>query len=165
MLKYLTNEEVIEHFGDPRSLMRDDGSISPLWEIKILASFKLPAPLPYVGDNSVLIKSVRCHKLILPFMEAAFTELFADQEVWSTLGDFGGCYNWRLQRNSKVISRHAFGLAVDLDVKDNPMGGVGNVHPRTIEIFENNGFIWGGRFKGKRIDPMHYDFADLARLG
>ena len=50
---------------------------------------------------------------------------------------------------------HAFGLAVDLNVKENPLGSSGNMDPRVVEIFEDWGFEWGGLWA--RPDPMHFE--------
>lgn len=88
-----------------------------------------------------------------------------------TLYGGGGAYNFRENvNNPTVLSSHAFGLAIDLNVKNN----WGNVldsdpcnnptcqidmPPEVVEIFERHGFRWGGRF-WCRFDPMHFEYIE-----
>ena len=77
-----------------------------------------------------------------------------------TIGDWGGCYAYRTVRGApRSPSRHSWGIAIDMDVGDNPMGSAGRVDPRMIDLMADGGFFWGGYFKGARRDPMHWEFA------
>ena len=162
-VRYLSEEEVRREFGDPAEYITDSGGISSKWESIIITSFLLPQPLPYCADTTIMIKSVRCHKRIAHFMQAALQELYDNTEVWGSINDFGGCYNWRTQRKSKNLSRHSWGIAIDIDVNDNPMATKGAMHPKAISIFRSYGFLWGGNFRSRK-DPMHFEFGDLAML-
>jgi hypothetical protein len=162
-VRYLSEEEVKRVFGDPAPYADGAGGISPKWERKIITSFFLPEPLPYCADRSILIERVRCHKRIAPFMQAALQELHDSDGVWGSINDFGGCYNWRTQRKSKNLSRHSWGIALDIDVTDNPMGTPGEMNKTAITIFRSYGFLWGGDFRSRK-DPMHFEFGDLEML-
>jgi hypothetical protein len=94
------------------------------------------------------------------------------------LGDIGqiGAYNWRAIRGSRRMSYHSWGLAVDIlpekrdgraiywlwerarnrdwmlvppEARWNPPGAV-------IRAFENEGFIWGGKWA--LYDNMHFEY-------
>ena len=162
----LTTDEMIQVFGNPYDYLFEDGNVSHEWETRILTSIRLPNPLRLAWDKNLIVNKIRCHYLIAKFLETALNQIFTSREAWNTIGDFGGCYSFRSQRNSKNLSKHCWATAIDIDVKDNPFGSkVTNVHPFTIERFEANGFIWGGTFSEPRTDGMHFEFADLTKLG
>ena len=76
---------------------------------------------------------------------------------------YGGCYNFRLIKNSNRLSCHAWGAAIDLDPEKNPLGvkydeSKGMMPRAVINIFEAEGWKWGGRFT-KRPDCMHFQAA------
>jgi hypothetical protein len=162
----LPDDDVVRVFGDPHPYVLEDGGISPDWETATLSSFPLPAPLPLIGSTR-WVSRVRCHRLVVPFMAAAFATLFrADQ--WTLLHDFGGCYCWRTQRQAAKLSRHAWGIAVDLNVADNPFSvsarkAPPNMPPQVVRAFQQQGFAWGGDWL-RRKDGMHFEFVDLGRL-
>ncbi len=163
-MKPLSDAQVIAAFGDPRPFIRADGTVAFPWEEQILATAMLPAPLPLSWAPATKVTRFKAHRRVAPLLTATFAELHATADLWATINDFGGCYNFRAQRGAKVLSRHSWGIAVDIDVTDNPMGKPAHVDPRTVKIFEAHGFAWGGNFSGTRIDPMHFEFADLTRL-
>ena len=162
----LSDVEVIRNFGNFVPYLDAEGKPSIFWEEEILTSILLPAPLPLSWNPDVKVSNIKCHKKIAPFLLQALHECYDTFGVWNTVNDYGGCYNFRVQRKStKVISRHAWAIAIDLDVRDNPFGKSSSVNPRTVEIFKNNGFMWGGNFSARRVDPMHFEFVDITRLG
>lgn len=157
-VRTLSEAETVLRYGDPRPLLGPDGLPGPQWEAQILGWCFLPAPLPLAWDRSVAVTRIRCHREIRSALADAFEALHARPAVWATIGDFGGCYHFRTRRGSKSrLSRHCWGIAVDLDVADNPDHSKGHVHPATIEIFEACGFYWGGHFAGEDRDPMHFE--------
>ena len=161
----LTDAQVIAAFGDPLPYVRPDGTIDGAWETAILTSIELPAPLPASWDRRVTIRRLRVHRRIAPLMLAALETVCAQPYVWATIGDVGGCYAWRPVRgNPRALSRHSWGLAIDLDVADNPLGAGGRMDPLVIAAFRAEGFEWGGAWR-RRKDPMHFEFSALARLG
>lgn len=161
----LTDEQVVEAFGDPRPFIGPDGIVTRFWPHKILRVAKLPAPIPLSWDRGVRVVRFQCHHRLVERFEAAFRRVYYSPEAWSSIDDFGGCYEFRAVRGARrSLSRHSWGIAVDLDVADNPMGGEGDMNPLVVEAFEAEGFAWGGRFSGRRVDPMHFEFVDLARL-
>lgn len=92
-----------------------------------------------------------------------------------TLGSIGG-YNWREIRGTTRRSFHSWGLAVDIQPRR--LGGAAIFwewerarnedwmlvplqarwapHPKVIEAFEDEGFIWGGKWDF--YDNMHFEY-------
>lgn len=160
----LTDEQVRQEFGDPTPLLRDDGSVSTAWEQSILVVLPLPAPLPVAGGYGVA-RYVRCHHRIRDRLRAALEAVFNQPDAWASVNDYAGCYCWRLMRGAHKLSRHSWGIAIDLDSRDNPMGAAPQMHPGVVSAFVGQGFEWGGRWRAPRTDGMHFEFADLARVG
>jgi hypothetical protein len=147
--------------GDPTPYLREDGTIEAGWEKAILGWAKLPAPLPLSWDTDKAVTRFRCHKKLARLFEAALERIHSNREAWATVNDFGGAYNFRMQRGSRTaLSAHAWGAAIDLDVCDNPQGKAPRVHPWVVDSFEVYGFYWGGRFSENRRDGMHYEVSD-----
>jgi len=164
-LRPFSDADIVRYFGDPTPYINDDGSVSRAWEMEHMSYAVLPAPLPLTGSSTLVVRKLRVHRRAVAQFEDFFAALFNEPEVWKTIGDCAGAYNWRPQRRSKALSRHAWGVAVDLDVGDNPFGdATPNVHPRTIALAEEFGFAWGGFFAAPRTDGMHYEAADPFRL-
>jgi hypothetical protein len=170
MLRILSDSEVLLNFGNPAPYVRLDGSVSLAWESGILTRVPLPEPIRYLETGWV--HHFRAHHRVAGLLERAFEEIHDDPDAWASINDFGGCYSFRQIRGSKKLSRHSWGIAVDMDCADNPfLGLVPRVHPRVKAIMESNGFawggarIWGGSFPWGRRDAMHFEFADLSLLG
>jgi hypothetical protein len=160
----LRDAEVVKAFGDPGPYIMADGTVSPIWETRILTVIQLPATLPLSWAPPRQVTHVRCHARIAPFLEAAFQEVFtADQ--WQLLEDFGGCYAWRtIRRDPHHLSRHCWGIAVDLNVKKNPQGSPPSMPAAVVGAFKAQGFEWGGLWAEPRTDGMHFEFVDVSRL-
>lgn len=160
----LSDAQVIATFGDPTPYLRPDGTPTAEWELRILAPVRLPAPLPLSWDRSRQVTSLRAHRLVAGLLEGALKEAHANPDAWASLGDTGGTYCFRRIGRGKRLSRHSWGIAIDLDVRDNPDGGASRMHTGVISAFALYGFQWGGYWKGRERDPMHFEFVDVARL-
>lgn len=70
----------------------------------------------------------------------------------------GQCWGYAKRKvaGTNTWSSHAWGLAVDLNAPANWRGGAGDIPPKVIDIWEDNGFVWGGRWH--HTDPMHFEF-------
>jgi hypothetical protein len=157
MLRLLTDAEVIATYGDPSKYIMPDGTIRELWRAAVLDSFALPKPLPLAWGGTA--SRISCNKKLRPELERIFVKLAAIPEAWGTINDYGGCYSWRRNVNDRrKLSRHSWGIAVDLDVADNPNGSRGDVHPLVIQAFYDEGWLWGGWFTSTP-DPMHFEKA------
>lgn len=73
----------------------------------------------------------------------------------------GACWGFanRPIRGTQTASNHSWGLALDLNAPDNPMGTTfrTNIPPAVVRAWESCHFYWGGRY-AKRPDPMHFEY-------
>jgi hypothetical protein len=98
----ITDNEIIKKYGDPRKDRSE-------WEALNMVSFKSLA-----GFN------IYCHEVFKPVIERWFAEL-KDKNLLSEIKKYDGCFNIRMQRGAKDrLSRHSWGLAIDLNAVDNP---------------------------------------------
>ena len=80
----------------------------------------------------------------------------------------GGTFFWRDIAGTNRLSPHSWGIAIDLNPKHGPYWrgkkAVGseveklrnNFPLEVIELFENHGFIWGGKWS--HFDLMHFEY-------
>lgn len=113
------------------------------------------AEVPILGE-------VRCHRLMIPQLRAALAAL-VDRGLADLLDpdDYGGCYlprhiDWN---PAASLSMHAWGIAIDVNVSTNWLGEDPQLDPRVVEVFEDHGFAWGGRWT--RPDGMHFELRRL----
>lgn len=139
-----------ELFGEFAGAPRSDGTIraDPAWVRTNIRRVRLP-----------ILGRTTCHRLLLPQLRAALQEL-ARRGLGDLLdpGDFGGCFFPRFANRNPLsgISHHSWGVAVDLNVSQNPLGGEPRLDRRVVDVFERWGFTWGGRWL--LPDPMHLEF-------
>ena len=70
--------------------------------------------------------------------------------------EFGGCFNIRKSRSDDRWSVHSWGMAIDINPTENPLGSPGKLSPGLVMCFTDEGFIWGGSWKVP--DPMHFQY-------
>jgi hypothetical protein len=103
-------------------------------------------------------------------LKAAFGEILklvsSNPEIYSHIYPIGGTYNYRFIAGTGLLSPHAFGIAIDL--KSDKYGywrwatkaqgqGCLNSFPRElVRIFEQNHFIWGGKWA--HFDIFHFEY-------
>ncbi|MDH3249405.1 MAG: M15 family metallopeptidase, partial [Acidimicrobiia bacterium] len=133
----------------------DQIQIDPAWVEENIEFVNLPILGPF-----------RCHRSVVPYIEAAI-----DEAIESGLAglidpdDFqvaGGCYNPRKIRGGDkggAISRHAWGIAIDINPSDNPYGGIVRFDERLASIFRGWGFAWGGGWL--YTDGAHFEWNHL----
>jgi hypothetical protein len=139
--------------GNFRFVSNGDGTISQdrRWVSQHITSRTVP-----------LLGEVTCHRVMLPQLEAALAEIEATGLSGAIKpGQYGGCYAPRfIQRDgTRPLSMHAWGLAVDINVADNPPGARPKMDPQVVAIFEKWGFRWGGRWSSP--DGHHFELAAL----
>lgn len=98
--------------------------------------------------------NIDCH---VPFMTAL--NLVKAKNLGHLLKTFDGCFNIRLVRGSNTsFSAHSYGLAIDLNASENPLGATHGGffdHPEFVKCFTDSGFVWGGSFSSRK-DSMHF---------
>lgn len=103
--------------------------------------------------------TVTCHRRVIPMLRGALQEL-SDRGLAGLIdpGQYGGCYSPRFLNRTPAagISHHAWGVALDINVVQNPYGAEPRMDRRVVEVFERWGFTWGGRWLVP--DAMHFEF-------
>jgi hypothetical protein len=154
MTKQLTEAEVVARYGRPSQ--RGD----------YLSPVVLPFPLRVAWAPKTLVRSLRCHHLETGRLAAIFGDILAHygaariRELGIDL--FGGCFSYRRMALHNAWSRHAWGIAVDLDPDRN---GLRVDHTRAqfarpeyepmIDAFEAHGWLSLGRRLD--LDWMHFE--------
>jgi len=153
----LTDSQIITKYGQPG----DPDNLTTL---------VLPYPMRIAWDVAKSVTKIQCHKLAAPRLKAVFEQLQAHYgySELNRLGIdlFGGCLNVRLQRGSKTKwSRHAWGIAIDLDPARNTLKESSKTarfarpeYLPMIEIFYKNGFV--GLGPEKNYDWMHFELGE-----
>ena len=136
-----------------------------------LVRFTFPYPMKLAWDTTKTVKTSRCHKLIKKPLVAALQKLLDTYGIkWIRkhgLDLFGGIYNDRKVRGGNATSKHAWGIAIDLNPEDNGLRtpwksgkqgyeGYATMPHAAIQIFEKHGFKSGAKAWGR--DAMHFQF-------
>lgn len=114
--------------------------------------FIVTRPAPILGR-------VTCNKMIMPQLVGALTQI--QREGLAHLvnpADYGGCYSPRFVNHeaSVGISHHSWGVAIDVNVSQNPFGHTPSQDPRIVRAFQDWGFTWGGTWLVP--DGMHFEY-------
>ena len=110
-----------------------------------------------------LLGRVRCHEAIVEDLRGAL-QAVADAGFGSTFDrrSYAGCYYPRRIGSGPSLSRHSWGIAIDLNV-DVTQPGLGPVPaPEVVDAFAAHGFRWGGLFL--QPDNHHFEWVGAAAL-
>lgn len=153
-MEFLTDTEIIKRYGQPGN--PDNFTV-----------IGLPYPMRIAWDTQTQVRKMQCHEEAAESFINVFNGLLGHYGLaqLQTLGIdlFGGCVNVRTMRGStKKWSRHAWGIAIDLDPARNGLKTPWHKaqfskpeYKAMLEIFEANGFQNYG--KTKLFDAMHFE--------
>ncbi|MBS3941597.1 MAG: M15 family metallopeptidase [Actinobacteria bacterium] len=127
--------------GNGLAIQQDDG-----WVDEYLRTLEVP-----------ILGSVTCHRAMAGPLEEALAEL-VDAGLAEVVdpAQYAGCHHPRLVAGDDGVSRHAWGLAIDVNAADNARGVVSTQDPRLVEAFTTRGFAWGGPWLSP--DAMHFEY-------
>lgn len=151
----LTTKQAISKYGTPNQT----GS-------GYLVMIDLPYPMRLAWDKKTTVKRLSCHKLIADRLKKVFEDILMhyrhDKIKELGIDLFGGCFNFRAMRGGSEYSKHAWGIAVDLDPERNLLKETSKTarfarpeYKPMIDIFYKHGFISLGR--EKNYDWMHFE--------
>ncbi|CAN5812018.1 hypothetical protein BH18ACT6_BH18ACT6_06990 [soil metagenome] len=148
---------VKQRFGEfsMRAVGVDEVEVDPIWKEANIVAVDL-APLG----------TFECHRLLVPYLRGVVDDL-AREQLLDQLdpADFqlaGGCFNARLNRGSDPgfsVSRHTWGIAIDINPTGNAFGAPPSLSPAVVEVFRRWGFSWGGTWHVP--DGMHFEWRQL----
>lgn len=108
------------------------------------------ATVPILGE-------VACNREIIQPLRDAMSELAAAGLAdLIDPSDYAGCYGPRVISPGEGLSRHAWGIAVDLNATTNAYGATPTLDARVVEAMERQGFSWGGTWLVP--DGMHFEY-------
>ncbi|MCP4674011.1 MAG: M15 family metallopeptidase [Deltaproteobacteria bacterium] len=121
--------------------------------------------LPGVADKKIRVTSTGGVLEKLKSVSAAILGL--DRSIVDKVKKVSGAFAWRKIAGTRRLSSHSYGIAIDVGVEhadywrwSRPGAGglrYTNRFPlEVVEIFENHGFIWGGKWY--HFDSMHFEY-------
>lgn len=115
----------------------------------------------YITRIPVIIGSgkavtLACHIAIAARLERVFGSLKRSGSL-ELVKTYDGCFNIRKVRGGNRPSLHAWGLAIDVNAGQFPLGSRHLQAPGLVRAFTAEGFFNGSKFH--RPDPMHFQFS------
>ncbi len=114
------------------------------------------------------------YQLRFPIHQMETIDKFQGDDKKSMAANNSSCFNFRKIAGTNRLSIHSYGLAIDINPKQNPCISEGKIHPADgsdylnrdiqrpgmvepiVDIFKRNGFeVWGGEWK-EPIDYHHF---------
>lgn len=149
-------KRLLSRYGDP---MADPKQFESKWMVL------WPVPMWIDTHIPALPNKIYLNKDIIQPLETTLNRLIS-LGAYKEITNFDGLFNIRYVRGSKTkLSVHSWGLAVDLNASDNPLGlnkaqcKERGLRPFTLlfdEIWSDAGWTCGSRFK--RPDGMHFEY-------
>lgn len=134
-----------------------------------LVEFEFPFPMRLYSRDGKVISRTRCHRRVAASLAAILEEIRdsygSDWIEHHGLHVFGGIYHHRTMRGGTSLSRHSWGIAIDLNPAENALhtpwrqsrighSGFATMPAEAIDIFERHGWKSGARAWGR--DAMHF---------
>lgn len=142
-----TTSELIARYGNP---VTDTATFEAAWMKVYILQDNVHTAIP------VLPNHIYVNKDIVARLEITLNTLI-EKGLHREIKTWDGCFNVRSQRNApETISRHAFGIAIDLNSTWNPLNGAISWTEDFLNVWRNTGWICGADFH-TRVDAMHFE--------
>lgn len=119
----------------------------------------------------VLPAKIYINKVAAPKLIAAYREVMRSG-LQSEIRTYDGCFVVRTQRGSKAISKHSYGIAIDMNAAWNPLI---KVTPENRDVMRKRYVQWSEKFLDcwrktgwecgadwqTRLDGMHFELKEL----
>ena len=103
-----------------------------------------------IADGSEV--SVHCHVAAVASLEDIFARCS------DLVNEYNGCYVVRDVRGGTDPSIHSWGLAIDFNYDQFPLGSTARQDPRLLQAFADHNWFYGGDFRTRK-DPNHWQRA------
>jgi len=128
--------------------------IDPRWVSENIIEVDVGISLPLPGGGS--ISKIKVHKKVASYFIKAF-KIIKENNLLNKIKTFDGTFNPRHMNwdPSKPLSFHSWGIAIDLNASENPLGGPASDANKELweKAFKPAGFRW----LGPVYDPMHFE--------
>lgn len=145
--KLLSLSQIKERFGE-FSFVPGEGrwlEPDPAWQAVSIEERHVP-----------VLGTIKCHRAIMEPLIAAMRDVQA-AGLEGLVTEKAFCYAPRVQfGDTRVISRHTWGIAVDINPTTNAFGDPPTQDPRLVRIMAQHGFAWGGVWLTP--DGMHFEY-------
>lgn len=148
-----TYEEAVERYGKIENGVWKNESLYMTFQE---TGFKL-FPNWISSATGKPIEKIYCNRDMAGGLAGALARVLHKGLV-SELKTFDGCFCIRKKRGLDEMSTHSYGLAIDINAHENPLGGESKLSPELVGCFVDAGFIWGGTWHRK--DPQHFQWAE-----
>jgi len=100
------------------------------------------------------------HRYIAPIIKHVIDEIEAEGYLLHQPGQVRDDWSYvnRAIRGRNAPSNHSWGLAIDIDATQFPLGSRKRLPEWIVKKFREHGFEYGGNWR-RRPDPMHFEFA------
>lgn len=115
--------------------------------------------LQFNGQNKAAQSLENVMKELAPLMER-------NSAIRAAVVPSSGTYNYRLISGTNRLSPHSFGIAIDLArdrrdywkwaTREQGQKRLDSYPKEVVEIFENNNFVWGGKWG--HFDTLHFEY-------
>lgn len=142
---------------------------APSKDFPHLTTIELPYAMVLSWETETIVEKISVHQKAAPSLLAILRDILkefgTDGIIEHGLHLYGGCYNHRKMRGGPDWSRHAWGIAIDINPDDNGLRtpwqedkigqpGFATMPVKAIEIFEEHGWKAYARSIGR--DAMHF---------
>ncbi len=141
-----TSERYIKKYGNPENRKE---------VAKHMGMFVMPEDIQ--EQIHCLPSKIYMHRKMMSAFEGAL-RLVIVRDLGYMIKSWDGCFNIRNIRGGDSWSIHSWGLAFDINAKENPLGKQPQMKPELVVCFTTFGFTWGGTFRRK--DGMHFQLSN-----
>jgi len=143
-----------DRFGEfaYRDLPGRDIEIDPAWAAAHLVTQDVP-----------ILGRITCHRAVIGAVHAALADL-AKNNLASLVDPaaFAGCFAAKRIAPGEPVSRHAWGVALDINYRGNQTGLSSAQDPRLVAMMARYGFTSGADWL--QPDPAHFEYVRPARV-
>lgn len=115
-------------------------------------------PVPASLQKGKIPPRIYCNIDLIEPLTRAFENLIARGKI-QELKSWDGCFVIRKIRGSDAMSLHSWGVAVDVNAAENPLGATPRLSAEFVRCFTDAGFDWGGVWS--RPDGMHFQLSKI----
>ncbi len=162
-------KDVVDRYGVPYDIttQKQDENIKNKWEQKWMTLWRWDNFEQFMSLNSSIkppvnppFKRIYCNKELIPYLNLTF-KILIEKDLFKEIKTFDGCWNVRhIRGTTDRWSTHTFGIAVDFNAEENPLGGPVRFSQDFLQIWRDSGWTIGADFSRK--DGMHFQLVSKA---